>query len=46
MILECVIQYLEILEQERLKNLAEEEEIKRLRKELVPHAQLMPFFEK
>lgn len=36
----------ERLEQERLQKLAEEEEIKRLRKELVPRAQPMPFFDR
>eukprot|EP01018_Ginkgo_biloba_P000657 Gb_13279 [translate_table: standard] len=34
------------LEEERLQKLAEEEEIKRLRKEMVPHAQLMPYFDR
>eukprot|EP01018_Ginkgo_biloba_P036806 Gb_00785 [translate_table: standard] len=34
------------LEEERLQKLAEEEEIKRLRKELVPRAQPMPFFDR
>lgn len=36
----------ERLEQERLQKLAEEDEIKRLRKELVPRAQPMPFFDR
>lgn len=34
------------LEEERLWKLAEEEEIKRLRKEMIPYAQLMPFFDR
>lgn len=34
------------LEEERLQKLAEEEEIKRLRKEMIPYAQLMPFFDR
>ncbi|KAF6171699.1 hypothetical protein GIB67_007220 [Kingdonia uniflora] len=34
------------LERERLQKLAEEEEIKRLRRELVPRAQPMPYFDK
>ncbi|KAF5934067.1 hypothetical protein HYC85_030238 [Camellia sinensis] len=33
-------------ERERQQKLAEEEEIKRLRKELIPRAQLMPYFDK
>ncbi|GLJ13097.1 hypothetical protein SUGI_0205100 [Cryptomeria japonica] len=34
------------LEEERLQKLAEEEEIKRLRKEMIPRAQPMPFFDR
>ncbi|KAH7427205.1 hypothetical protein KP509_10G034200 [Ceratopteris richardii] len=34
------------LEQERLRRQAEEEEIKRLRQEMVPKAQLMPYFDR
>jgi hypothetical protein len=34
------------LEEERRWKLAEEEEIKRLRKEMIPYAQLMPFFDR
>ncbi|KAE9595282.1 hypothetical protein Lal_00018907 [Lupinus albus] len=34
------------LERERQKKLAEEEEVKRLRKELIPKAQPMPFFDR
>ncbi|KAH9313727.1 hypothetical protein KI387_022354, partial [Taxus chinensis] len=34
------------LEEERLQKLAEEEEVKRLRKEMIPHAQPMPFFDR
>lgn len=33
------------LEEERIQKLAEEEEIKRLRKEMIPRAQPMPFFD-
>ncbi|GLJ50684.1 hypothetical protein SUGI_1079790 [Cryptomeria japonica] len=34
------------LEEERLQKLAEEEEIKRLRKEMIPRAQFMPLFDR
>nr|GMD01067.1 protein TPX2-like [Ipomoea batatas] len=34
------------MERERLQKLAEEEEIRRLRKELVPKAQPMPYFDR
>lgn len=34
------------LEEERLRKIKEEEEIKRLRKQMIPYAQLMPFFDR
>ncbi|KAJ7513316.1 hypothetical protein O6H91_24G000200 [Diphasiastrum complanatum] len=36
----------EMREHERLQQIAEQEEIKRMRSEMVPHAQLMPYFDR
>jgi hypothetical protein len=37
---------LERQEEERMRQLAEQEEIRRMRREMVPHAQLMPYFDR